>query len=44
MLGSWMKVSRTPWMTLKVAEAVGLIIYDEVRTRIQTQVRIVPGT
>jgi hypothetical protein len=30
--------------TLEVAEEVGVIIYDEVRTRIQAQIRIAPGT
>ena len=30
--------------TLEVAEAVGVMIYDEVRARIQAQIRIAPGT
>ena len=30
--------------SLEVAEEVGVVIYDEVRTRIQAQVRIAPGT
>jgi len=31
-------------VTLEVAEEVGVMIYDEVRARIQAQVRIAPGT